>query len=46
MKPDASAVDDALQGFPFLDNIAVLDGLKQDLPTYSIRQYNVNVPFS
>ena len=33
MKPDASAID-TLKALPFLDNITVLDGLKQELLTY------------
>ena len=33
MKPDASVVD-SLQAFPFLNDAAVLHGLKQELPMY------------
>ena len=41
MKPDASAID-ALKAFPFLDNIAVLDGLKQELPTYMAKAADIS----
>ena len=42
MKPDVSAVD-ALKAFPFLNDPAVLDGLKQELPTYMAKSTDVSV---
>jgi hypothetical protein len=41
MKPDASAID-ALRAFPFLDDITVLDGLKQELPSYLAKAADVS----
>ena len=41
MKPDASAID-TLKAFPFLDNITVLNELKQELPTYLAKAADVS----
>lgn len=41
MKPDASAIDD-LKLFPFLDNVAVLNGLKVELPSYLAKAADVS----
>ena len=40
MKPDASTVD-TLQAFPFLTSPQLLDGLKQELPTYMAKAVDV-----
>lgn len=40
MKPDASAID-ALKAFPFLDDNTLLDGLKQELPSYLAKATDV-----
>ena len=41
MKPDSSAID-TLKAFPFLDNVTVLNGLKEELPLYLAKAADVS----
>ena len=42
IKPDAAVID-TLKAFPFLDNSLILDGLKEELPSYLSKAEDVQV---
>ena len=43
IKPDASIIINSLKAFPFLDNSSILDGLKEELPSYLAKAEDVQV---